>query len=509
MEVQDTTAPPVSAWYTPVDIDLQLRSDSLPSELLRGITPCNLLSFGGKVLRERPDSLSAEKQSSLFKLSTPVPALAFFISHCWNSPGWQKYLALMLYLLADWALVVGSVAALLVMYIQRFHCDLPIYPLKYDGVLDLTWHISLWELCIGMVVFWSMLIFGHTLFRWGSAQSAFLDCACIHQTDCEKKMTGITHTGSFLRASEVLVILWDPHYFQRGWCVYELASFLALRPHGRIVALPLKVPVAKLAINLAYFLGSATVIIWPLHFDFFFFVAIGIGAFVSGLLLMFAFDWYERDVIALQSQFDEFDFSKTKITVESDRQAIEKSIIEMYPNGGVAEFNSIVRTKVKKVMLKEFSKQRCRISYRDALILIFPSFCANLSCLSSYRHSPAPFQLVAVVFKVTFIFAVHPLVLALSMLFLQRGARTQQGSHMSRVPVYICGAATVSILFVVIVGLGFYLPGAVAMKRLPIPSWSKALQTILGDPWNGAVLSLFVSLFIWPVCVWFFWPRRL
>jgi len=305
-----------------------------------------------------------------------------------------------------------------------------------------------------------------------------------------------------------LVILWDSEYFQRGWCVYELASFVALNPNGRIITLPLKASAGKVALNLAYFVGHAIVLMWPFVFDCSFLVAIVTAAFLSGVLVMASFDWYQRDVVALQSQFDEFDFNETKITVESDREAIVESIKEMYPNGGVAEFNRIVRTKVKQVMLNEFCKQRCGISYRHALIAAFPAFCGGLACLSSYRHTPTPFQLCVLVFNVTFTFAVHPLVLALCWSLLQRGTGTQDAGHKIRLRRYISGAAVVSMLMVLSFTIVLYLPGAVATGQLRIPSHSETSQAMLGNPWSAVAISCVVGFAYWPVCIWFFWPRN-
>jgi hypothetical protein len=217
---------------------------------------------------------------------------------------------------------------------QRCHYELLNHAVRTDHVLDLSWRISTCDLYIGIVVFWSTLLFGHTLLR---CRLAFLDCACIHQTDTDKKMTAITHLSSFLRMSKSLVILWDHRYLQRGWCVYELASFIALNPQGRIVILPLKMSVAKLYINLVSFLGHAISInMWHLHSSMLFsLAAVGIGTFCAGVVGIVAFEWYQREIVALQLQLDDFDFKKTQITVESDRESIVTSITEMYPNGGV------------------------------------------------------------------------------------------------------------------------------------------------------------------------------
>ena len=65
---------------------------------------------------------------------------------------------------------------------------------------------------------------------------AFVDKACIHQTDEALKNRGIEN---LLHLLLVGVVLYTKSYLQRLWTVYELASHLLLQPQGRIVMLDL------------------------------------------------------------------------------------------------------------------------------------------------------------------------------------------------------------------------------------------------------------------------------
>ena len=88
-------------------------------------------------------------------------------------------------------------------------------------------------------MFLFVLLFGtHVRARLGLAgtELAFLDKACVRQcsqhsvldADCAAcclKGLGIKSLTGFLKSSQNFVILFDPYYFTRLWCIYELAYF--------------------------------------------------------------------------------------------------------------------------------------------------------------------------------------------------------------------------------------------------------------------------------------------
>jgi hypothetical protein len=68
------------------------------------------------------------------------------------------------------------------------------------------------------------VVFLLTFFFWQPRSLIFLDKVCIHQTDMEKKARGIDGLGGFLRKSRQMLLLWDPSYFTRLWCTFEVAA---------------------------------------------------------------------------------------------------------------------------------------------------------------------------------------------------------------------------------------------------------------------------------------------
>merc|ERR1719436_812263 len=75
----------------------------------------------------------------------------------------------------------------------------------------------------GSVEFWLIFLFGHYVWGYSRPSKAFVDKACIPQSDEEQKRRGILALAGFLRSSDRLVTLWTPRYFTRLWCVFEVA----------------------------------------------------------------------------------------------------------------------------------------------------------------------------------------------------------------------------------------------------------------------------------------------
>ena len=71
------------------------------------------------------------------------------------------------------------------------------------------------------------LVFTIFLLTWRSTRLVFFDQICIHQFDSDLKSQGILSIGAFLKYSEHLLVVWEPTYADRLWCMLELAAFLA------------------------------------------------------------------------------------------------------------------------------------------------------------------------------------------------------------------------------------------------------------------------------------------
>jgi len=61
---------------------------------------------------------------------------------------------------------------------------------------------------------------------WRPQTRVFLDRICIHQHDNILKAQAILSLAGILKKSDSMLILWDPTWTERLWCLFELAAFL-------------------------------------------------------------------------------------------------------------------------------------------------------------------------------------------------------------------------------------------------------------------------------------------
>ena len=86
---------------------------------------------------------------------------------------------------------------------------------------------SCWGRSVGFVVFCACLL------CWQPRKTIFMDVLCINQYDAKQKGMALFSMPAFLKASESLLVLWDPSYTRRLWCCFEIAAFLHSRDSGQ------------------------------------------------------------------------------------------------------------------------------------------------------------------------------------------------------------------------------------------------------------------------------------
>ena len=82
------------------------------------------------------------------------------------------------------------------------------------------YHFSTWCVPSGFLVTTLVMLL------WRSQNNIFLDRICISQQDSDLKAQAIFSLAGLLKKSEVMLILWDPTWTERLWCLFELAAFL-------------------------------------------------------------------------------------------------------------------------------------------------------------------------------------------------------------------------------------------------------------------------------------------
>ncbi|CAK9106543.1 unnamed protein product [Durusdinium trenchii] len=61
---------------------------------------------------------------------------------------------------------------------------------------------------------------------WRPRQQVFLDRICISKNNDDLKAASIFSLAGILNKSDEMLVLWDPTWSDRLWCVFELAAFL-------------------------------------------------------------------------------------------------------------------------------------------------------------------------------------------------------------------------------------------------------------------------------------------
>ena len=186
------------------------RMEVLKPEALRSTPAHKAFKQCARALR------SLEEDHDFYGESSMSEQISCFWSHSWHGSRWMKILSLLVRYNGLPAVLVGSFTAL-VMTIC-FSCGLlPGFP-RFDGVYAKGW--STWSLGSG---FATAVI---TFFLWWPQQLVFFDRICISEHDNDLKTVSILSLAGILRKSDYMLVLWDPTWSERLWCVFELAAFL-------------------------------------------------------------------------------------------------------------------------------------------------------------------------------------------------------------------------------------------------------------------------------------------
>ncbi|CAE7404104.1 unnamed protein product [Symbiodinium natans] len=207
---------------------LRSLSDKLPT-FLRGVPIRYLLTGAGQYLTS---SEVSEADGDVRRLARHCDGYSGFVSHDWKTSRWLKFFSLLVLYNSKAAAVSTFVVSLL------------------GGILIACGALpdSDFACCIGFLNFVLVFLFWqHLRDLFLQPQLVFLDKLCIPQDDEQVKEECILGLAGYLKASEKLVILWSERYFQRLWCMYEVAAFLRTNPKPNAVQIvPVTLPLLLL-----------------------------------------------------------------------------------------------------------------------------------------------------------------------------------------------------------------------------------------------------------------------
>ena len=153
-----------------------------------------------------------------------------------------KYFALSYFLYAPYALACGLAAALAVFAFEDGGKALFLQPRPVITSVDgHAYSNSVGPTLAGTFAFFAALVFAGAC---APRYDVFVDKCCIDQVDARRKSSGILAIPEVLRRSRSLLVLYESDYFERFWCVFELAIFCSDRRFDAVGAIQL-LPVAR------------------------------------------------------------------------------------------------------------------------------------------------------------------------------------------------------------------------------------------------------------------------
>jgi hypothetical protein len=379
-------------------------------ELLRAVPASAILGCSGRAVMG-----SSQGCEGTFSLSRPVLCMHYFVSHSWQTPAWMKMVCLMYEMNACRAVVAAIATHIVMGGLQT--AGLWNFDILPPGVLHFEdgqqIHVVLLEAhwVISCLVFFLVL-------GWGQAipvceSLCFLDKCCIHQTDSIKKAAGIKQLGAFLRNSEYLLVLWQPEYLTRLWCIYELAAFSHVNRGScdRVLIRPLKVyifaaaycvaatifqVIAYLASCTMYSNQHAVVRAMPgegqqlLYYYYFVYCSWILLLPLPCVMCWKVFEWHVNDLKTLRTQLSEFRIVDTECHVAEDRTFVLGQIAEWF--GSADEFDTYVRTTLHS-RVEKLLQDRGPIPYGTVLVMSVPNFLLTASgSLTALSHGDTEYM---------------------------------------------------------------------------------------------------------------------
>ena len=329
--------------------------------------------------------------------STSHPRVSFettkidqFWSHSWHGPKWNKAMTAIMVNNGMKAALVATLVSFLLMFLHAFRILPTLQAVR--GIQRYPSY-SYWIRVICLVLYFVVLVF------WTPRQKIFLDVLCIDQVSTRRKALGLASMGAFLRASDSFVILWDPSWSRRLWCVFELAAFLhSCHVDGRKVKLTIRptllgpclisMPIALSLVLLAmsfipdeHFLGGDPnflrlryFILWP---SIGLFILIG---FFFSVMKIRAYFRYVQELLQDIGKFVVSDsishcctvghVSSAGAQMVCDRRVILQCITTWF--GSVERFESHVRTDVLQCLQDQLSREV--FTYNQIAVSALPMF---------------------------------------------------------------------------------------------------------------------------------------
>ena len=382
----------ISVPHGPESVQLQLqqlmpqlaeavsRMEVTNPEVLRVTFAYQALQRFGWVFRVNGDFYQKSRKSE--KIRT-------FWSHSWHGGAWKKILTLVTYYNSRVAIFFGTSVAFLMLLLH----SLGLLP-GIIRVFAWPWApFSIWSTTLGI------FIAGGTLTLWRPMTQVFLDRICI-SSDPELKAQAILSLSGLLKKSDEMLILWDPSWTERLWCLFELAAFLKSKKltNQRLVIKPTIIGVVSVAGFCTFAVMFVATILVPID-DVELLVIPMSAAAVFGFSVAYPacsmMRAYFRSLDVMEEQLLSVSFAKTKSSccdmehvtpsgqpIICDREVVRECVRTWF--GSEEAFEDTLRSEVLMILKDDLCDKS--FTRQWTMGMTAPAFWADLDWAASYAR---------------------------------------------------------------------------------------------------------------------------
>mmetsp|Transcript_80927 Transcript_80927/g.203603 ORF Transcript_80927/g.203603 Transcript_80927/m.203603 type:complete len:594 (+) Transcript_80927:56-1837(+) len=305
---------------------------------------------GSREINEHASEAAAQK---IYNKSFACKRIGAFWSHSWRAPYWQKVITLLFFYNGKAAAVIGTLSACIgcAMTIAGILPPMVWSASAINEDKTTEYGFSAWSTIFGLFAFFV------TLLGWQSKKTVFLDKVCIHQTDAILRRKGIESIGAYLSHSNTMLVLWDPTYVTRLWCVFELAAFLHAHAKSEsfgVLCRPVMVGPMTVSIFLVFAIEFMCILLLPASVVMTF---VPTSSWVMFSILIHLLTGYHHSLKILQADFKHFQVSRAGCfccnearhnlrgcSMLCDRELVEGCIVAWF--GSIMNFNHTVQSNL-------------------------------------------------------------------------------------------------------------------------------------------------------------------
>ncbi|CAE7948979.1 unnamed protein product, partial [Symbiodinium sp. KB8] len=357
----------------------------LDTSVLRGISLRRSLRGAGWMWWRHPLEREDKVLSALWNKSKLVDRIDMCLSHTWKTDGRVKVASLLFRNGAPHIFVWWWLGALLAVILYLSDA-LPMPGALSAGspFVELDCPLGPWTVLFTMITtFLAFLVSPYIPGLCAQPDTCFMDAACINYASEAMRERAAYGVGGILSVSKEFCVLWSAPYFQRLWCVFELATY-SKASSGKVRLEPFFHELATLGFMVCLYLGA-----WVFWMSIAFSDA-PIAAYLPFLALlpcMLVLHLLRRRCVEIQDavgKLKTFEFDSLECEREEEREFAQLAVERWF--GSASDFTEHVRVSLHRTMEKQL--QLLKVPTRYLVVAIAGPLAMSLDIwLGLYKAS--------------------------------------------------------------------------------------------------------------------------